>query len=407
MKRLLMVAFHFPPQYGSSGIQRTLRLVQELPKHGWQPVVLTAGTRAYEKISSDLVSEIPASVTVVRAPALDAARHLALAGRYPDFLARPDRWISWWPGGVLMGRAAIRRHRVDAIWSTYPIATAHLIGVSLSRYAGLPFIADFRDPMAQPEYPEDAKTRAQFTRIEKDTIAQSSLSLFTTRGAADEYRSRYPEFAGRIAVLENGYDESSFATARSHGPIHAGKLTLLHSGVVYPKERDPHCLFRALGQLKQHSPSEFSRLVVRFRAPVHDSLLYELAAKEGVTEAIEIVPPINYANALSEMLSADGLLLMQAANCNQQVPVKLYEYLRARKPVIALTDPVGDTGTIVRDAGMDTIAPLDRVDSILALLLRFIREPEQLPLPAPAFVASASRSKRAAELAGLLDRIRG
>jgi glycosyltransferase involved in cell wall biosynthesis len=405
MKRLLMVAFHFPPQHGSSGIQRTLRLVRDLPSHGWQPIVLTATARSYEQVSNDLAGEVPADVVVLRAPALDAARHLAIAGRYPDFLARPDRWISWLPGAVLLGRAAIRRHRVDAIWSTYPIATAHLIGTSLSRRTGLPLIADFRDPMAQEEYPKDPKTRAQFSRIERDTIAQSSLSLFTTRGAAGEYRSRYPQFADRIGVLENGYDESSFANARSSGPIHPGKLTLLHSGVIYPKERDPRWLFQALGHLKRHHPAEFSRLVVRFRAPVHDSLLRELATREGVAAAVEILPAVSYSSALTEMMSADGLLVMQSASCNQQVPAKLYEYLRAGRPIMALTDPAGDTGTIVRDAGLDTIVPLDRVDSILALIRRFLSGQDPLPLPDSAYVAAVSRSGRAAELAPLLDRI--
>lgn len=400
-----MVAFHFPPQHGSSGIQRTLRLVQDLPAYGWQPVVLTAGLRAYENLSNDLVGEIPPGVEVIRAPALDAARHLAVAGRYADFLARPDRWISWWPGAVIKGLLTVWRHRPAAIWSTYPIATAHLIGISLSRWSGLPLVADFRDPMAQSGYPRDPKTRAQFCRIEKAAIAQSSLSLFTTQGAASEYRTRYPQHVYKVKVLENGYDERSFAGARAGGPIHTGKLTLLHSGVVYPKERDPRWLFRALGRLKREFPAEFTRLVLRFRAPAHESLLRELATREGIEAAVEILPSVAYSSALEEMLSADGLLLMQSASCNQQVPAKLYEYLRTRKPIIALTDPLGDTGTIIRAAGLDTIAPLDREDQILGLIRRFVDDASRLPIPEQAYVESASRRRRAAELAPLLDSV--
>jgi glycosyltransferase involved in cell wall biosynthesis len=400
-----MVAFHFPPQHGSSGIQRTLRLVQDLPKYGWQPVVLTASLRAYESLSDGLIAEIPASVEVIRAPALDAARHLAVAGRYADFLARPDRWISWWPGAVIKGLLATRRHRFAAIWSTYPIATAHMIGISLSRWSQLPLVADFRDPMAQDGYPTDPKTHAQFCRIERDTIARSSLSLFTTEGAAGEYRSRYPQHARKIEVLENGYDERSFQVARADGPIHAGKLTLLHSGVVYPKERDPRWLFEALGRLRREFPIEFDRLKVRFRASANESLLRGLAERERVADAVEIVPPVDYSGAIVEMMSADGLLLMQSASCNQQVPAKLYEYLRTRKPIIALTDPLGDTGRIIRTAGLDTVVPLDREDLILALIRRFLADPRELPVPTQAFVESASRSRRTAELAPLLDRI--
>src|SRR4051794_35891220 len=83
VKRVLMVAFHFPPSAGSSGIQRTLRFVQHLPALGWEPVVLTAHPRAHERTSNDLMDEVPSGVKVVRAFALDAARHLSIRGRYP------------------------------------------------------------------------------------------------------------------------------------------------------------------------------------------------------------------------------------------------------------------------------------------------------------------------------------
>ena len=76
-----MVAYHFPPLAGSSGIQRTLRFVQHLPSFGWQPLVLTADTRAYERTSPDLQEALPPGTVVERAFALDTARHLSIGGR--------------------------------------------------------------------------------------------------------------------------------------------------------------------------------------------------------------------------------------------------------------------------------------------------------------------------------------
>src|SRR5262245_33717768 len=102
-RRVLMVAFHFPPLSGSSGIQRALRFVQHLPAHGWEPVVLSAHPRAYEATSADLMQEVPPQTVVERAFALDTARHLAIAGRYPRMLALPDRWCSWAMGAVPAG----------------------------------------------------------------------------------------------------------------------------------------------------------------------------------------------------------------------------------------------------------------------------------------------------------------
>src|SRR5690349_24233327 len=101
--RVLMIAYHFPPLRGSSGIQRTLRFCQYLPEFGWTPLVLTANERAYESVDQASLREIPEGLVVRRAFALNTARHLAIAGRYPARLAIPDRWVSWVLGGVLAG----------------------------------------------------------------------------------------------------------------------------------------------------------------------------------------------------------------------------------------------------------------------------------------------------------------
>src|SRR5262249_40368278 len=144
-----------------------------------------------------------------------------------------------------------RRYRPDALWSTYPIATAHKIGHDLAYLSRLPWVADFRDPMAQEGYPADRKTWESFKRIEAAAMKRARCSVFVTPGAARMYRERYAHVPQeRIAVIENGYDEDSFegidAAAASKGPLRPGAITLLHSGVVYPSERDPNGLFRAL-----------------------------------------------------------------------------------------------------------------------------------------------------------------
>src|SRR5690606_38220369 len=98
LKRVLMVAYHFPPLAGSSGVQRTLRFSSYLPEHGWEPIVLTTHPRAYSTTSSAQLDQIGSGIRVVRAPAWDTKRHISVGGRYPAFLARPDRWLSWWLG---------------------------------------------------------------------------------------------------------------------------------------------------------------------------------------------------------------------------------------------------------------------------------------------------------------------
>ena len=404
-----MVAYHFPPLAGSSGIQRTLRFVQQLPEFGWQPLVLTTHPRAYERCSPDLDAELPADCVVRRAFALDTARHLSIAGRYVAALARPDRWVTWKFGAVREGLRMIREFKPDLIWSTYPIATAHLIGAELARLSGVPWVADFRDPMAQEGYPADTKTWQQFSAIEQSAMQYARLSIFTTPGAARMYGERYPRAASRITVVENGYDEDSFAGASMapHGPLNPGMVTLLHSGVVYPSERDPTALFVALGRLKRGGRMLPGKFKLRFRAAAHDSLLNGLAAAHEVQELIEVLPPIAYRAALQEMLRADALLVMQGAGCNEQIPAKVYEYLRSGRPILSLTDPRGDTAAVLRDAGISALANLASAEDIERQLPAFVEAvcAGKAELPTSDAIQGASRRARTKTLADLMNGI--
>jgi glycosyltransferase involved in cell wall biosynthesis len=405
MKRLLMIAFHFPPLAGSSGVQRCLRFAQYLPEFGWEPLVLTAHPRAYEHVAEDLQSQIPPGLVVRRAQAFDAARHFALGGRYPGALACPDRWVSWRFDGVRTGMAMIEQWQPAALWSTYPIATAHVIGAELARRSGLPWIADCRDPMAQDGYPADPRIWRAFAAIERRMAAAAAACTFTSPTAARTYAARYPEAAARMRVIENGYDESSFVGIDDvpRAPLHDSEFTLLHSGIVYPSERDPTQLFAALGHLRATRPALMQRLRLRFRGAVHNDLLHRLAVEHGVADRIETLPPIAYQDALMEMVRADGLLLLQAANCNEQIPAKLYEYLRCRRPILGLTDSAGDTAAALRNAGLRLIAPLDDAPRIAAAIEQLIAAPDTSSLPSDAAVRTASRYGHGATLAALLD----
>ena len=407
MPRVLMVAYHFPPLAGSSGIQRTLRFVQHLPRHGWQPAVLSTRPLAYERTHADLDGEVPPDTVVRRAWAFDSARHLAIRGRHLGVMARPDRWVSWKFDGVRQGLRLIREFKPAVLWSTFPIATAHLIASVLQQRSGLPWIADFRDPMAQDDYPTEPKTWASYKEIEERVMRQARWCVFTTPGAAQMYRDRYPEAAPRIVVLENGYDEDSFAgLPPDRSVLNPGCVTLLHSGIVYPDERDPAPLLAALRLLRERGDPMARTLRLRFRAAVHEDLLRRLASEYGVADQIEVLPGIGYRDALAEMCRADGQLILQAANCNAQIPAKLYEYLRAARPIVALTDPAGDTAAALRSAGIDCIAPLDDAERIAATLvdwLRALAEGRASRATAPA-IAAAGRRARSAELARLLDR---
>jgi glycosyltransferase involved in cell wall biosynthesis len=402
-----MVAYHYPPCTGSSGIQRSLTFSRYLPEAGWDPIVLSAHPRAYENSAEDQLKDIPPGVPVHRAFALDTKRHLSVGGRYPGFLALPDRWATWALGAIPAGLRLIRRHRPLAIWSTYPIATAHRIAYWLHRRTGLPWIADFRDSMTEEGYPREPRQFRAFRKIERLAMENAARVVFTTHGAARMYQERYPSVPrDRFVVLPNGYDEAPFAEAeRDLAPRPAGgPVTLVHSGILYPSERDPRQFFDALAEMKRTHAVDAKTLRIVLRASGHEDTHRAEISKRGIGDLVALEPQIPYREALKEMLLADGLLLFQASNCNHQVPAKVYEYFRARRPIFAMTDSAGDTAKVLRDAGIDTIVPLDDAAKIARGLAAFLAQARAgtAPLVPPGEVERHSRRGRTAELAGVL-----
>jgi len=325
-------------------------------------------------------------------------------------MARPDRWASWWWGAVPVGLKLACDWRPEVLWSTYPIATAHAIGHTLAGMTGLPWIADFRDPMAQDGYPPDKKTWRLFACIEARAIARARRSVFVTEGAALEYRRRYPDRADRIDVIENGYDEEAFAELGTPAvfalPSFQRPLVMLHSGIVYPLDRDPTSLMKALDALRRRGAIARGDLEIRFRAPVHDDLILSLCKKFDLKDFIVVAPHLPYRDALKEMQEVDGLLIMQAGICNQQIPAKFYEYVRAGRPLLGLTDPKGDTAEAMRRAGATHICALEDSVGIEGVLMRFLNDCRagRAPLPSAEFARTSSRRARTAKLADLLDR---
>ena len=381
MKNILMIAYHFPPIKGSSGIQRTLKFCQYLLDHDWTAQVLTVNPRAYVQTGDGQMGEIPKQVTVKRALAFDTARHLSIRGRYVSWMALPDRWVSWTFGGVLSGLLMIYKHKPKVIFSTYPIATAHLIGLILHRLTGIPWVADFRDSMTEDHYPTNARQRAIYRWIEKKTVTHCTRAIFTTPSTVAMYAKRYPELPeSRWALIPNGFDEENFSDAESSAAYETAlkskrtdQITLLHSGILYPSERDPRPFFKALAELKKSGELEKIKLHIILRATAHDDLYKDLIKENEIEEIVTLEPGISYQDALIEMLTADGLLLFQAANCNHQIPAKAYEYLRAGKPIFALTDKAGDTAKVLEDAGVPHIIPLDDTAAIVDGLTGFLK----------------------------------
>jgi glycosyltransferase involved in cell wall biosynthesis len=376
MQKVLMVAFHYPPFQGGSGIHRTLKFSRYLPDHGWQPIVLSAHPRAYPKVGKELVSQVPRDLIVKRAFAVDSARHLSVCGRYIRATALPDQWISWWFAAVWSGLRLVRKYRPKVLWSTYPIATAHLIGFTLHRLTGIPWVADFRDSMTEENYPRDQWSRETYLWIERRAVKHAARLVFTAPSTRRMYLQRYPKLGvDHCLLIPNGYDEEDFSGIEVSSLTRSSNsraIRMLHAGLIYTDDRDPRAFFSALSRLKKESVISCDSVLIDLRASGSENYYAGLLKELDIEDIVRILPPLPHRRALEDCAATDALVLFQAASCNHQIPAKAYEYLRIRKPILALTPMEGDTANLLVEVGGATIVDLTQEEQIYQTLPPFL-----------------------------------
>lgn len=380
--------------------------------------MLSADPRAYADTGTDQMSDIPPEVPVFRAFALETTRHLSVRGRYLSWMALPDRWVSWAFSAIPAGMRLISKYSPRVIWSTYPIATAHVIGFVLHRITGIPWVADFRDPMTEvnPRTGEKAPSDPSLWKIrswiERLAVKHAVCVVFAAPGAHKLYAERYqgvPE--SRWSLIQNGYDEQAFVQAEKQAANckrESGKFVLLHSGVLYNSaDRDPSQLFVAVAKLRARGVISVDNFKIVLRASGYDDEYRQLLRMSKLEDLVSLEPALPYHEALAEMLAADGLLVFQGYTSNPAIPAKVYEYLRARRPIFALVDSQGDTARLLEEGRVGRLVPLDSADQIEIGLEAFLKEVQSgmARIPELTYVKQFSRQHQAVLLAGLLNRI--
>jgi hypothetical protein len=408
-RSILIISFDFPPYQSSSGVLRIVSFARAFRARGWSVSVLTANRSGGAGSNPENEQLIPDGCRVVRTRAFDAARTFAIAGKYPGPLEIPDRYSSWIPSAFWGGIRHLRRFPATHILSSYPIASSHVIGWLLAAYSGLPWVADFRDPMLLAGHPETAARRRAHSWVERKTIKNCRVAVFTNDAARDAYVEKYPGKDGRaLCVVENGYDEIVFDKAETLAASTRYRaaddtLNLLHSGTIYPDHRNPVALFTALASLQRKGAFARWRIKLKLRATGYEEQYRTLVAQEfpQLSEIIEFAPPIDYISSVAEILTCDASLILQGGTCNDQVPAKMYECVRARRPVLALVDPGGETARLLTLMGITKQASMTDPIAIEGLISSFIEARRQLSLDGflPSIdVRSLARQNRGREL---------
>jgi glycosyltransferase involved in cell wall biosynthesis len=417
VRHVVFVAFHYPPEASSSGVLRTLKYTRYLAEFGWRVTVISPETSAYAVCDPNLEAQIPSSTRVIRTRYLNTRRHLAVGGVYPALLALPDVWIGWWPWAVAAGKRLLAEDPFDAIYSTSPHATSHLIAGRLAALSGKPWVIDFRDPWVEdppePGTPNGPVFRNVNRWLERWVVNRSSAIVTSTSHLRDLLRGRYADLPdGKVHAILNGYDEADFAGLSTEPKPRGKRLRIVHAGSVNPEFRDPRPLLTAVGTLIREGQILASECEIEFigGGPYGDSReVADAIERAGLAGVVAFLPRVPYEESLLRLTGADLLLLLQASDDTiGLVPAKLYEYLRAQKPTLALVRTGAVTEVLERTGGGWCVDPADgrALASILAEVVREWRD-DRLAAHRADLEALRRFDRRAlaGELAGVLQGI--
>ena len=406
-RRLLMIAFHYPPA-NASGTLRALKFSRYLREFDWEVSLLTVPEGCHEVLDPALLAQVPAEVRVHRAFCVDTRRAFSILGRYPAFAAVPDRYVSWLPFAFWRGLQVIRAQGVDAIFSTSPVPTAHLVAYALKRATGLPWVADFRDPWGSGQARGRLRQRVE-TRMEQAVVRRADRVVGTTEELAEELGRRIGAGPSHKTVaIYNGYDESDFAALRATNgaePV----FCITHAGLLYPAFRHPAVFLRAVRACLDDGrlPAD-TRVHFLGSGPLaRDPAVQRLIAAAGLERVVTITERIAYREALQTMMDSSALLLLQGGQeTHAQVPNKAFEYLRSGRPILCLAPARSATARVLRDFTGVFSADPDDADGVTRQLAEVAEAWRRRPAGfdrAAEGVARYSRQGAARALVGLLD----
>ena len=370
MKRVLVIAYYWPPS-GGSGVQRWVKFVKYLPAEGWEPVVFAPLNADYPSLDPSFEAEVPASVEVLRGRIWEpyAAYRKLLGGKNASTqvteissgkktwkqklslwiranLFVPDPRVGWVKPSVKTLKKYLADHPVDAIVTTGPPHSVHLIGQRLHKALGTPWIPDFRDPWSRMYYlkylPMTGCTWRRIRAQEQAVLDQCSTVLACTPLVQEEFRMQTKT---PVACITNGFDEEDFLGPAPEGD---GLFNITHTG-LFAADGNPLTLWKVLGQMAAGDAEFKAALRLRLVGKVDREVLEAISA-EGLANNVVALGPQNHAAAVKEQRSATLLILPLRNDPDYRpiLPGKLFEYLAARRPVLGIGQVDGAMARVLR-----------------------------------------------------------
>lgn len=371
-KRVLIITYYWPPS-GGSGVQRWLKFAKYLPDTGWEPVIFTPENPDFDLKDESLEKEISSNLEVMKFPIWEPYQLLdrirgkkeshpgrVLEQKEHGFIDKaaiwlranlmvPDPRVFWVKPSVKFLTELIEKGQFQAIITTGPPHSMHLIGRDLKRKTGMFWLADFRDPWSQWEFldklPMQNRVRTKHKKLELEVLSEADK--VTT--ISPTFQHDLEQLATRkINLITNGFDDADIPQDFSIGEKKAGSLHLVYTGII-DSIRNPMPLLKAM---KEEFSKEKGEVKFTFVGRVSDQVREEIARDSWLSVHVNFAGYVSHQEVFGFYEKADALalILTNTKNAKGNIPGKLFEYMATTLPILALGDREGDSAKILKES---------------------------------------------------------
>lgn len=385
--KVLILTYYWPPA-GGSGVQRWLKFVKYFRDFGIEPVVYTVENPSYPIEDKNLKNEIPEGVEIINQPIWEPNNLLAknkgtsagfldanpsVIGKIAHYIRAnyfiPDARKYWIKPSVRFLSKYLEEHSIDVIISTGPPHSMHLIGMELKQKYGIKWISDFRDPWTDIDYfhqlPLTKRSIRKHTKLEQEVLCNSDAVFVVGKTMKENFR----KFNSAIHVVSNGYD----ALIQQSDVNLDEKFSITHIGMMND-DRNPKILWKVLSEIAEKN-SEFKMdLEIKLIGKVSEGCLNDIQLRDlsGNLNSIDYLP---HSEVLRHQQSSQILLLAinNVPSARGIITGKIFEYLNANRPILAIGPTDGDLTEILNSTNAGVLIDFNDATSLKSTLLEFYR----------------------------------
>ncbi len=436
MKKVLFITTHFAPDI-HVGAKRMTKFAKHLTDYGWQPIILTKEIGEYHGVDKTLLQELPPNLTICRVPEWHPFRYqpqLPTAvcrlsssnknggmtnGLRDHFLQVLNLFFfydySWLLPAFFSARRLLQQEDINLIYSSAPDNEAHMVALLLRLTKSVKWICEFRDPWTtlHPYYNFSFAKRKTDKYLERLVLNRSDHIVSVGQMLKEELIKLGNLCQDKISVIYNGYDKDDFIETAAAS--RNGRCVITYAGTWGPG-RSPEYFLKALNILLQHHPEIRGELKVNFigefkYSPELEKKTRHYIEQANLNDVVAIIPWMSYKETLEKLLASDILLLVERPETPTNnnfwvVTSKVFLYLYARKPILALLPSGGEAARIIleADAG-EIVSPTDieAITSKISEMLGRFKRRELVSNVKLSDIDKYERKKQAGELAAIFN----